>query len=315
MPWGAVAGVAGSVISGAMSSSAAGDAAQAQTNASNNALGLQRQVYSQQQSNLAPYLNSGMAANARLQTLLGLSNNTPVSTAEGMGPEYQSVVQPIYQQFGVTGPGQSDAADAAAVKYYMEQRQQKNASDPAYGSLTKPITMADVQANPIYASGLDFGLNQGTAAINNRALAQGGYDSGATLKALTRFANDYGTTKAQAGSSDIQNQRAQQYGFLSGQSGMGLNAAAGTNAAGTNFANSASGLITGAGNAQAAGIVGSANAFSGLGSSIGNAYNQYQNGQLLSSLVGNNNQNNMSQNVGYGAGMDYINSQLAGVTG
>ena len=314
MPWGAAAGVAGSLISSSISAGAAGDAAQAQTNASNNALGLQKQVYGQQQSNLAPYMNSGVAANAQLSKLLGLSDNTAVSTAEGMGPQYQSVVQPIYQQFGVTGPGQSDAADAAALTYYMQQRQATNASDPSYGSLTKPITMQDVQADPVYASGLDFGLNQGTSAINNRALSQGGYDSGATLKALTRFASDYGTTKAQAGVSDIQSNRNQQYGFLSGAAGMGMNAVSGSNAAGTSFGNSASNLITGAGNAQAAGIVGGANAYSGLGSSIGNAYNQYQNGQLLSSLVGNNNGGGVND-PGYAGGMSYMNSQLSGVTG
>lgn len=48
---------------------------------------------------------------------------------------------------------------------------------------------------------------------------------------------------------------------------LGLNAAAGTNAAGTNFGTNAGQLITGAGNAQAAGTVGRANAINaGLGS-------------------------------------------------
>ena len=160
----------------------------------------------------------------------------------------------------------------------------------------------------MYSSGLDFGLNQGTTAINNQALANGGYDSGATLKALTRFANDYGTTKAQAGVSDIQSQRAQQYNFLGGQQQVGLNAAAGANLATGTAAQNIGNLTTGMGNASAAGIVGQANAYGGIGASIGNAYNSYQNNQLIQSLIGNNNSNA----GGYGAGMSYMNNQLYG---
>lgn len=66
------AGIAGgtSLAAAKMQSNAAQNAAQTQTNAANTALGLQGQMYQQQQQNLAPYMQTGYAAGQNLQNFL-----------------------------------------------------------------------------------------------------------------------------------------------------------------------------------------------------------------------------------------------------
>lgn len=64
------------------------------------------------------------------------------------------------------------------------------------GQFARKFTQDDMNADPVYKSGLQFGLDQGTQGINRQAAAGGNFLSGATLKALTRFGNDYGSTKA-----------------------------------------------------------------------------------------------------------------------
>lgn len=298
--------VAGGVIGGALNSSAASSAAGAQIQSSQQALAAQQAALNAQTARLAPYNITGNLANSALLSKLGLGGipggaNADISNWQG------SFWAPYVAQYGENN--NSDAAVAARNQVYNAVQNNIDSNSPDYGSLTAPITQSTINADPVYANGLAFGLNQGTKGIQNAALANGGYDSGATLKALTRFANDYGTSKTQAGVSDIQSNRAQQYGFLSGQQQVGLNAAAGQNLSTGNYANSASGLLTGAGNAQAAGIVGGANAFGGIGTSIGNAANNYNNSQLLSSLTGNG---NLSSGTGYDQGMSYMLGQLNG---
>lgn len=305
--WVAGATVVSGVAGAAASSSAAGNAANAQVGASQDAIAAQQAALRQQQQMLSPFLNTGTLANTKLQTLLGLGG-TP-----GGDQTWEQLTAPglakLATEYAGENPYGDDYQDARTQLYQQAQSQylnQVDSNDPSYGSLVSPITMANIQADPVYASGLDFGLNQGAKSINNAALAGGGYNSGATLKALSKFANDYGTTKAQAGANDIMAQRNQTYGMLSGQQGVGLSAAGQSNSATQNAANNTSGLLTGIGNANAAGIVGSANAYSGIGQSIGNAYNSYNNNQLLSSLVNNQwssgNANNIGLNAISGAG-------------
>lgn len=164
------------------------------------------------------------------------------------------------------------------------------------GSLTRRFSASDLQADPVYQSGLQFGLDRGTAGINARAIAGGNYDSGATLKALTQFGNDYGSTKAADSYSRYIGDQSNIYNRLAGVSGAGQTAtnavnAAGSNAAnqitaaGANSSNNIGNLITGAGNAAAAGIVGGANAWGGALGGANNAINSYQNNQNFQQLM------------------------------
>jgi hypothetical protein len=153
-----------------------------------------------------------------------------------------------------------------------------DASTPGFGELNRKFTMADRDADPVYQSGLQFGLDQGAKAINNRASAGGSFLSGATLKALSRFGNDYGTTKAEGAYSRFTGDQTNRYNRLAGIAGSGQTATNQMGAAGENYAARAGDTMTGQGNARAAGIVGGANAISG---GIGGAYNAWQQNQLM----------------------------------
>ena len=99
--------------------------------------------------------------------------------------------------------------------------------------------------------------------------------SGATLKALTRFGNDYGSTKANESYNRFNNDQNAQYNKLAGLSGAGQQATNQISAAGQNMANNISASQIGAGNARASGYVGQANAWNGAIGGATNALQQY----------------------------------------
>src|SRR5688572_18917802 len=150
--------------------------------------------------------------------------------------------------------------------------------------LLRTFDRRDLNTDPVYRSGLDFGRREGRNAINARAIAGGGYDSGATLKALTRFGNDYASTKANESFNRYNTNRSSIYNMLAGVSGTGQVANSQTQAAGTNMANNVSGMLTDAGNSRAASIVGGANAWSNAFGGVNKAYGNYQSQQNYTRL-------------------------------
>lgn len=272
----------GSILGGIMGGNAAGDAAKAQSEAAGAARTTLRNAMVPYRS----YQNTGVAANDRLTTLLGLNGNFPITPelrAWAEGPKTQQ----IREQYGIPADAvwtptddmiRSWASDSNAPP---EVQASIAAAKADNGALMRKFSQGDLEADPVYQNGLKFGLDQGTSAVNNRAVANGGYDSGATLKALTRFANDYGTTKAEGAYNRFNTDKTNTYNMLSGQQSMGLQA----NAPGVQGANQIAGLQTDQGNAQAAGIVGQANAASNAFGGIGTAIQGYQNNQILNKLL------------------------------
>lgn len=143
------------------------------------------------------------------------------------------------------------------------------------GQFSRRFTQADMSADPVYQNGLKFGLDQGTQGINRQAAAGGNFLSGATLKALTRFGNDYGSTRANESYNRFNNDQNAQYNKLAGLSGAGQQATNQISAAGQNMANNISASQIGAGNARASGYVGQANAWNGAIGGATNALQQY----------------------------------------
>ena len=146
------------------------------------------------------------------------------------------------------------------------------------GQFDRKFSAQDLANDPVYNSGLKFGLDQGTQGINRQAAAGGSFLSGATLKALTKYGNDYGSTKANESYNRFNNDQTNQYNRYAGLSGAGQQATNQVSAAGQNMANNVSQSQIGAGNARASGYMGSANAISGA---IGQGYNNYQQNQLM----------------------------------
>jgi hypothetical protein len=105
-----------------------------------------------------------------------------------------------------------------------------------------------VQSEPGYQFGLDSGRN----ALEGSAAAGGGLYSGSALKALTRYNNDYATTKYGDAFNRAHTAFGNKWNRLSGLAGIGQTANQQSQAAGQNFANQSAGILTGMGNAQGA---------------------------------------------------------------
>ena len=146
------------------------------------------------------------------------------------------------------------------------------------GEFSRRFTQADLNADPVYQNGLQFGLDQGTQGINRQAAAGGNFLSGATLKALTRFGNDYGSTKANESYNRFNTDQNSQYNKLAGLSCAGQQATNQVSAAGQNMANNVSASQINAGDARASGYMGQAKAWN---NAIGQGYNNWQQNQLM----------------------------------
>lgn len=241
--------LAGSAISAGTSLAGAGIQANAATTAANeqateaqNALDFQKQVFGTEQQNFAPFLQAGQTSIGDL--MKGLQN-------------------------GTFGPG----------------------SLPAAPSFTAP-TLEQAQQNP----GYQFAQQQGSKGILEGSAAAGGAISGGTLKALDQFNQELGTTNyqqvfnnaltgyqaqlAQYGT-NLQAQN-QEFNQVVAPAQIGSGTAASLATAGNNAATNIGSLMTGIGNAQAAGTIGTGNAISGGLSGVSNSVSQ---GLLLSQLL------------------------------
>ena len=253
---------AGGLASSLIGSNAATTAASDQEQASQSAIAEQQREFNTQQTNYAPWLAAGTGALSQLTA----------GTAPG-----GSLVAPYGQTYQAPAP------------------------------FTAP-TGVDESNDP----GYQFRLAQGNQAIQRAAAAGGGAFSGGTLKALSRYGQDYASneyqnvynraltgynTNTQTGlNSFLTNFNAYNtgqgntYNRLASLAGMGQTATGQLGQLGQSSAANIGNLLTGQGNAAAAGALGSASAInSGLNSAIGgtnSALNLYTNGQLLQLLTG-----------------------------
>lgn len=294
----------GSILSGIMGSDAAGDAAGKQQEAMDRAITEQRARFNEIKGMTAPYRDMGSAANTRLRALLGLGgaavdtlkygNGVPIDSIEQIVGRYapgdQAGVREALGRLGVSQPDgyrvgiwNNDAVSEALSGFKTPT------NDPDAGLLTRQFNEQDLARDVPFQKGMQFGLEQGTKGINERAIANGGYDSGATLKALTRFGNDYGNQQAGAAQARFGNFQNQQYNMLSGQQGVGINATNALSGAGQNSTNQLTQLYGDQGNAGAAGVVGKANAMAGAFGGIGTAIQGYQNNKMFEKIMGNRN--------------------------
>jgi hypothetical protein len=147
-------------------------------------------------------------------------------------------------------------------------------SEGAGGKYAKDFSMADFQQDPGYA----FRLSEGMKALDRTAAARGGMLSGAALRGATRYGQEMGSQEYTNAFNRYQTNRANQLNPLQSLMGAGQTAAGNVAGAGQNYATNAGQNYMNAGNARASGYVGSANAWS---NAIGNAYNQYNQNQLM----------------------------------
>lgn len=312
MPY-AVAAAAIAAGGAAYSADQAKSGAAEQVKATDRAIAEQNRNIALTRSDNAQFLRTGTSANQRLAQLLGINNGVDESD-----PRYQAIYNKLhddysalhYARYGTPLDASTDQASLAmvqkqlqsqaAAEYKSQYGNESVANDPAFGSLLRKFTQADLEADPVYQSGIKFGAQQGQDAINARATQAGNYDSGATLKALTRFNSDYASTKANDAYNRFTNDQNNIFNRLSGISGTGQVATSQVGASGANTTNAIAQSLTEAGNARAAGIVGGANAWGNAGQSTNSAINNYQNNQLLQKiLAGQNNNGGQTSNFAY----------------
>lgn len=151
------------------------------------------------------------------------------------------------------------------------------------GDYSRRFSAADLAADPVYNSGLQFGLDEGRKGLERQAAAGGNLLSGATLKALSRFGSDYASTKAGDAYNRFTNDMTTDFNRRAAISGVGQTATNAIAQAGQNYANNVSQNQLAAGNARGASYIGQANA---INSGIGNVYNMGQTNRLLG-MMGN----------------------------
>lgn len=187
---------------------------------------------------------------------------------------------------------QADAARYAADAQGRATEQQVALSEPyrvagatalnQLSTMSQPGGKLTEEFNPATASTMDpgyaFRLKEGMKALNASAAARGGLISGNALRAATGYGQEMGSQEYTNAFNRYQINRANLLDPLKFLSGQGQAAAAGQaaniGAGATNTAN----LMTGAANAQAAGQIGSANAYT---NAIGQGISQYNYNNLL----------------------------------
>jgi hypothetical protein len=131
MPWGAAVGGAlsagGGILTGILGGNASAKAAQAQADAAQKALQFQQGVYSNAQTNLNPFIQSGNTSLTSLMGLLGLGGTGQNATANSafqaftQNPSYQFPLQQgnlaLNRQLASSGLSGSGAALKDATQY------------------------------------------------------------------------------------------------------------------------------------------------------------------------------------------------------
>jgi len=195
---------------------------------------------------------------------------------------------------------QAAAADRAAElqreQYYRTREDQAPYREAGYNALKELQRTAgnvpgafkfgagDYQADPGYA----FRLSEGQKALDRSAAARGGLISGGALKAATRFGQDLGSqeyqnayNRALTGYNTGVASENQLYNRQAGLAGIGQTATNVVGAAGQNYANQAGAAYGAAGQAQASGYMGVANAITG---GVGQYLGYQQNNNLINAL-------------------------------
>lgn len=277
MPWGAVVGAAIGLYGASKQSSAAKSAANTQAKAADQASQVQQNIYNQQRADNEPFRQNALTAQQEYMNLLGLGQ-----------PAAQPAVQPQGVQTNTSGAFANNPFDGSrltaqrpfagynpkisafgdTVQPLGGQASGQLVQQPAASSLTPAQQQQAAFDRFRNTPGYQFGLQTGFNQVQSSAAARGGLYSGATLKALQRYGNDYAD---QQGYTPYMNR-------LASLAGMGQTANSQNAQAGQNYANQTGYNLMNAANARASGINQSADAWGQAASGIGGLVGKYWGG-------------------------------------
>ena len=170
----------------------------------------------------------------------------------------------------VNAQNQATAAANETQRYMYDQTREdqqpwRQVGVNALADLENPdfqrdFTMSDFQADP----GYQFRMNEAMKAIQGSAAAKGNLNSGATLKAITRFGQDYASNEFGNARNRFIEDRDKRFNRLATLAGIGQTATGQTANAGANYANQTSQNLTNMGNAIGAANIAQSNNMTNL---------------------------------------------------
>jgi len=156
----------------------------------------------------------------------------------------------------------NQANDILKQMYGTQQTLADPYNQAGLGALSS-LASGDFAKNMEMDPGYQFRMKQGQNALQSSAAARGGLNSGATMKALQRYGQDFA-------SNEYSNAYNRNYARLSQLAGLGANASQNLMGAAGNYGTQVSGNLIGLGNANAAAQMAQADRTSGfLGDLIG----------------------------------------------
>jgi hypothetical protein len=216
----------------------------------------------------------GLAANQAGRTQAGAANRA--ADLQQSQFERQIELQAPYRQAGERALNKLEGA-SDYTPFGMQQFQQ----DPGYG----------------------FRLSEGQKALDRSAAARGGLISGGALKAAQRYGQEMGSQEYNNAFNRYQTERNAQLNPLQSLAGVGQTATNQLGQAGQNYATNAGQALGAAGQAQASGYIGMANAAAGgLGQYMNYGQQQQQNSllqQVLNRPTGYSPTDSAALNIGY----------------
>jgi hypothetical protein len=288
-----------------LASEASSDATDAQVAQSNRAMDLQREQYNTARTDSAPYRQTGVDALNRIRAVYGMA---PIAQPDGsVGADASGGIMPngMPQAFSLSGrggmgPGTAQPGGAVPPRATIGGafraafgKPEIGAPDPNAPRMVdggampgRPVTAAQgmLEMDPGYA----FRLEQGQQALERGAAARGGALGGGALRDLAQFSQglasqEYGAAygRARQENLDAYGRYSDQYNRMASLAGLGQTQVAGDNNLGAQYAGAQSNLLTGIGNAQAAGSVGSANA---MQTALGQGMNYYQGNRMIDAM-------------------------------
>ena len=264
----AVIGGVGSAISGSKNSKAIKNATAAQTAANDKAVALQQEARNQNVGFQQPFYQTGLAANNRINSLLGLSV-----------PQQQQIQQPQFGQMvgGYSPPGMNQMGYLNENPmlgdygyqpdiYGYQGRQSAQVMAPTNELADAQQAFGDWRDN----TGYQFRFNEGIRAIDAGAPIR---NSGATLKARQQYGQNIG-------SQEFYNY----LGALTGQQQVGTGAANALSGVNTTYANNAAQIAQTQGqnlaNSAVARANNSNNTLNGITSSFSNVLGAFAGGRF-----------------------------------
>lgn len=259
---GAIAAIGGAIIQG----KAAKSAARSQEAAANRDIAFQKETRDLIRRDLGVYRTGGDLAQRALDFELGLGNRPMIG---GVAPTIETIAGTPAQVGGgnyrpstgsdkgwnpgiIGGGGFTGAGTAGTPTTYRVNGQTFSTLQDAQAYANANKTGGTEYGGFTKTPGYDFRLQQGQDSLQASAAARGGLNSGAAMRDLLKYGQDYGS-----------NEYGNYLARLGARADTGMSAAQMSGQASQQAAAGVSNALGNIGNAQAAGAIGTANAWTG----------------------------------------------------